>query len=101
MTLDPAAATVLAALITAAGLVFVKRLDNASKKREAELEAAATAHARRDADWQYLEASRDAAIEDVARMETRAVFAEGHLAICIAALRQGGLDVPPPPIPRT
>lgn len=104
MRLDPALASVLVALIGAVAAVVGHRANLASKRSERELAARTAAAAlveeereRRDADWRYLEASRDAAIADAARERAGRLAAEAQLGTAVATLDAARLPIPDRP----
>lgn len=94
---DPGLAQIVVALITVTGVVLTVRATRSAKRVEAAQAIAAAELARRDADWRYLEAARDAAIEDLTLERAMRRAAENHLALCIAALRLAGVTVPDAP----
>lgn len=103
--LDPAMATVLVAAIGALGTWLAGRATRAGRAREQQLQRAAQKRADRDAEFEYMEKSRDAAIEDADRARTERDryrverdASDAHNAVLIQALIASGQPIPPRPI---
>ena len=101
MTIDPALATIIVAVITSIGGYFAIKAQNEGKKREESLDKENARIVEREAHYKSLEKSRDDAEEDAREWEDlyrastdKLLDAEKYIVLLIERLRVNGLAIP-------